>query len=59
MVTTLPDARGSAAEGSRRGRRRPCTFKKQDVTRALQATLAAGIEVSRIEIDKGRARSSL
>ncbi len=29
-----------------------CTFKQQDVTRALRATVAAGIEVKRIEIDK-------
>lgn len=29
-----------------------CTFKQQDVTRALRATVAAGIEVQRIEIDK-------
>jgi len=29
-----------------------CTFKQQDVTRALRATVAAGIEVQRVEIDK-------
>jgi hypothetical protein len=29
-----------------------CTFKQQDVTRALRATVAAGIEVRRVEIDK-------
>lgn len=29
-----------------------CTFKQQDVTRALKATVAAGIEVQRIEIGK-------
>lgn len=29
-----------------------CTFKQQDVTRALRATLAAGIAVQRVEIDK-------
>jgi hypothetical protein len=28
------------------------TFKQQDVTRALRATVAAGIDVQRIEIDK-------
>jgi hypothetical protein len=28
------------------------TFRQQDVTRALRATVAAGIEVSRVEIDK-------
>jgi len=30
--------------------RRPCTFKQQDVTRALRATVAAGVEVRRLEI---------
>jgi ribosomal protein L18E len=29
-----------------------CTFKQQDVTRALKATQAAGLNVQRIEIDK-------
>jgi hypothetical protein len=28
------------------------TFKQQDVTRALRAAAAAGLEVRRIEIDK-------
>lgn len=32
--------------------RAPCTFRQHDVTRALRATVAAGIEVQRIEIDK-------
>ena len=32
--------------------RGPCTFRQHDVTRALRATVAAGIEVQRIEIDK-------
>jgi hypothetical protein len=32
--------------------RGPCTFKQQDVTRALRATIAAGIEVQRVEIDR-------
>lgn len=32
--------------------RGPCTFKQQDVTRALRAAVAAGIEVQRYEIDK-------
>jgi hypothetical protein len=32
--------------------RGPCTFRQKDVTRALRATVAAGIEVRRIEIDK-------
>jgi hypothetical protein len=30
-----------------------CTFKQQDVTRALRATVAAGLAVQRVEIDKG------
>lgn len=32
--------------------RGPATFRKQDVTRAVKATIAAGIEVHRVEIDK-------
>lgn len=32
--------------------RGPCTFRQQNVTRALRAMLAAGIEVQRIEIDR-------
>jgi hypothetical protein len=36
---------GGMARGS-------CTFKQQDVTRLLKATVAAGIEVERIEIDR-------
>jgi hypothetical protein len=32
--------------------RGPCTFKQQDVTRALKAAAAAGIEVVRYEIDR-------
>lgn len=31
--------------------RRPCTFKQQDVTRALRGAKAAGIEIQRVEID--------
>jgi hypothetical protein len=30
--------------------RRPATFKQGDVTRALRATVAAGIEIRRVEI---------
>jgi hypothetical protein len=32
--------------------RGPCTFKKQDVTRAVEALIAAGIEVQKVEIDR-------
>lgn len=32
--------------------KRQSTFKQQDVTRALRATHAAGVAVSRIEIDR-------
>lgn len=32
--------------------RGPCTFRQRDITRALRATVAAGIEVQRIEIEK-------
>jgi hypothetical protein len=32
--------------------RGPCTFKQQDVTRALRAIAAAGVDVQRVEIDR-------
>lgn len=32
--------------------RRPCTFKESDVRRAIRATMAAGVIVARVEIDK-------
>jgi len=32
--------------------RGPCTFKETDVTRALRATVKAGLDVQRCEIDK-------
>jgi hypothetical protein len=31
--------------------RRRCTFRQRDVTRALRASVAAGVEVRRAEID--------
>jgi hypothetical protein len=31
--------------------RRPCTFKKTDVTRAAKAALAAGLDIASVEID--------
>jgi hypothetical protein len=31
--------------------RGPSTFKKEDVTRAVRAAIAAGIQVQRVEID--------
>ena len=32
--------------------RRPCTFRQTDVTRALRAAKAAGVDVQRFEIDR-------
>jgi hypothetical protein len=32
--------------------RRPCTFKQSDVTKAVRAVVAAGVEVARVEVDK-------
>ncbi len=42
---TVSDHRGRTGRG-------PSTFKKRDVTRALKATMAAGLGVQRIEIDR-------
>ena len=32
--------------------RAPSTFRKRDVTAAVEAVVAAGIEVARVEVDK-------
>jgi hypothetical protein len=32
--------------------RAPCTFKQRDVTAAVKAVTAAGIDVARVEVDK-------
>jgi len=32
--------------------RGPCTFRPSDVTRAVKAVVAAGVEVARVEVDK-------
>jgi hypothetical protein len=32
--------------------RRACTFKQTDVTKAVKAVVAAGVEVARVEVDK-------
>jgi hypothetical protein len=32
--------------------RAPCTFRQTDLTRAVKAVVAAGVEITRIEIDK-------
>jgi hypothetical protein len=32
--------------------RKPCTFKQQDITRAVRAVVAAGQQVKRVEVDR-------
>ena len=34
--------------------RRPCTFKQQDLTRALRGAIAAGITIQRVEIEAAK-----
>ena len=51
MIST--DGSQPGASGSQRSEavaRSACTFKKVDVTRAVEATRAAGIEVARVEV---------
>jgi hypothetical protein len=32
--------------------RRPCTFKQRDVTKAVKAIVAAGVQIERVEVSK-------
>jgi hypothetical protein len=32
--------------------RRPCTFRQSDLTRAIKAARAAGVEIERVEIER-------
>lgn len=50
-----PSERVTQSRGGGRTRvmtRRPSTFRQRDVTRALKAARAAGIDVGRFEVDK-------
>jgi hypothetical protein len=38
--------------------RAPATFRQQDVTKALKAAVAAGVDIARIEIDKSVGKGS-
>jgi hypothetical protein len=31
--------------------RRPCNFRQRDITRAVRAVVAAGIQITRVEVD--------
>jgi hypothetical protein len=39
--------------------RRPCTFRKTEVTRGVKAVLAAGINIDRVEIDSVTGKISI
>lgn len=39
--------------------RRPCNLKQRDMTRALKAALAAGIDIGRIEVDPAAGKFTL
>ena len=32
--------------------RGPCTFKQRDITKAVKAVVAAGVQIERVEVDK-------
>jgi formyltetrahydrofolate synthetase len=32
--------------------RGPCSFKQSDITKAVKAVVAAGVQVERVEVDK-------
>jgi hypothetical protein len=32
--------------------RRPCVFRQRDVTKAVRAVAAAGVQIDRVEVDK-------